>query len=172
MCDSCILSPCSLLASLAVKAMGIFPPNASLLILGRGRNAHKTNGLHWNNLVKMSEVDQCSFQTYVVIWLIDLWGYSFECLPKRGNEYTALRFQPCVHFWVSGKDSVGGSLTAVILKCLLSLETKTSNHSLSADAFYRSKKLNSFDAFLSNDKLLWESFTLRFTVLEWNTSCV
>ncbi len=53
------------------------------------------------------------------------------------------------HFWVFLLKIQwgGGSLTAVILKCLLTLETKTSNHSLSADVFYCSKKLNDLDAF-------------------------
>ena len=84
-----------------------------------------------------------SRHTLCAISLNDLRGF---VLTEPGEHKVLLCLKPTGHFWVfllkiqSGGGLVGGSLTTVILKCLLTLEMKTSNHSLSADVFLLCQK--------------------------------
>lgn len=168
--DSRMLRPCVGSAFLSTNATVIFPSNTSLLGSWQREECPTRQTVHWNNLVKISEVDKPTFQTFFTcaISLNDLRGYSVF-LTASVTSYTSLWFKPAWSFLgLSAKDSVGGSLTTLILKCLLTLETKTSSHSLSTDVFYCSKKLN----YLKHAKLLLRSFTLRFIVLEWSASSV
>lgn len=76
----------------------------------------------------MSKVTEATFQTCLFVTsLNDLCGYSIWSGPLLLQFSCSSDSTELSHFWVFRErfDWVGAPLTAVTLKCLLSLETKT-----------------------------------------------
>lgn len=135
--------------------------------------------VHWNNLVKLSEVDECTFQTYSVCHIAK-W-FTRVCPHRAGGTYSSAVPQTLWSFLgLSAKDSVGGGGGWGISN---HSDSQLSTHAwdeniksftLCRCVFTVSKELNYLDTLRlkKNAELLWYILALRFIVLELSASSV